>query len=127
MPEFLTKRNLIILGVATALMVGNIAAYHFIGSSPSPKPTAQDEVNTLLGQIGTLIVLPADEMPIIATVNDPEQLKGQAFFANAKKGDKVLIYNKARKAILYSPTLNRVIDVAPLSSAAPSPTTAPTQ
>lgn len=102
------------------LIAADAGVYHFKTSrpQPEPQPSAQNEVQDLLTQIGTLIVLPTNEQPIVATVNDPEQLKGQAFFANAKKGDKVLIYNIARKAILYSPTLNRVIDVAPLSTKA---------
>jgi hypothetical protein len=61
------------------------------------------------------MLLPTEELPIVATVADPEKLKGQAFFVNATKGDKVLIYNTAKKAILYSPTENKIVDVAPLS------------
>lgn len=122
---FLSKKNLIILGIAAALVLGDAGFYIYRGSVPGAQQSSQKEMKDLLSQIGKLIVLPEGEQPIIATVNDPEQLKGQAFFANAKKGDKVLIYNVARKAILYSPELNRVIDIAPLS--APSPTATPKQ
>lgn len=76
---------------------------------------AQDETKQLLASISKLIVLPEDETPTIATVSDPEALKGQPFFARAKTGDKVLIYAKAKKAILYSPTENRIIEVAPVN------------
>jgi hypothetical protein len=74
-------------------------------------------------KISKLMVLPANETPTVATVSDPEALKDQAFFANAQKGDKVLIYAQAKKAILYSTTLNKIIDVAPLNIGTEKPVT----
>jgi hypothetical protein len=67
------------------------------------------------------MVLPADETPTIATVSDPEKLKDQPFFANAKKGDKVLIFSNSAKAILYSPTEDKIVEVAPINSSAGAP------
>jgi hypothetical protein len=51
----------------------------------------------------------------VATVSDPEKLKEQPFFTQAKKGDKLLIYAKARKAILYDPAINKIIEVSTLN------------
>jgi hypothetical protein len=45
---------------------------------------------------------------------NPENLKGQSFFADAKVGDKVLIYKNAKKAILYDPIADKIITIAPL-------------
>ena len=59
--------------------------------------------------------LPSDELPTIATVSDPEALQNQSFFIDAKKGDKVLIYSNARKAILYDPIANKIITIAPVN------------
>jgi hypothetical protein len=81
----------------------------------NPNKVVQDETKALLANIGKLIVLPEGEQPTIATVTDPEKLKEQAFFNNAQTGDKVLIYTNARKAILYSPTQNKIIEVAPVN------------
>jgi hypothetical protein len=81
----------------------------------NPQAVAQKEAADLMVKVGKLLVLPADETPTIATVSDPEALKDQAFFAQAVKGDKVLIYAQAKKAILYSVTMNKIIDVAPLN------------
>lgn len=76
---------------------------------------AQDEVKKLVAEVGRLIILPANEQPTVATVTDPVGLRDQPFFANAKKGDKVLIYTNAKKAILYSPTEGKIVEVAPIS------------
>ena len=115
------KRNRVILTIAIALLLGDAVLAFMNRTEPTVKPSAQQEIDALLVEIGGLIVLPADERPLVATVNDTDLLKDQPFFTNAQKGDKVLIYNEARKAILYSPTLKRIIDVAPLGIATPAP------
>jgi len=35
------------------------------------------------------------------------------FFKEATIGDKILIYEKAGKAILYNPKINKIIEIAP--------------
>ena len=80
----------------------------------SKNPQSQ-VVDDLLKNVSRLIVLPENESPTVATVSDLSKLKNQPFFANAHIGDKVLIYTNARKAILYSPTDRRIIEVAPLN------------
>lgn len=74
----------------------------------------QDDNIKIVQAVGKLVVLP-EEVPTIATVTDLEKLKDQAFFKNAKVGDKVLIYIKARKAILYDAQADKIIELAPLN------------
>jgi hypothetical protein len=76
---------------------------------------SKKEVSSLVEKVGKLIVLPTDETPTIATVSDPEKLKDQPFFAHAKLGDKVLIYTNNKKAVIYDPDLNKIVEVAPIS------------
>lgn len=92
----------------------------------SPADQAKSEIERLVGEVKKLIAVPADELPTVATVSDPEKLKNNAFFAMAVVGDKVLIYTQAKKAILYRPGENKVIEVAPLSigSSSATPVTA---
>lgn len=73
-----------------------------------------EAVRDLVSRVGRHMVLPEDETPTIATVTDPALLKDQPFFARAKAGFKVLIYPKAKKAILYDPTADKIIDVGPV-------------
>jgi hypothetical protein len=77
--------------------------------------TQGDDTQQLINRVGALMLLP-DEKPTVAVVSDLGKLKGQRFFANAKEGDVVLMYAHAQKAILYSPTLNKIIEVAPITN-----------
>ncbi len=91
----------------------------------NPQAVAQKEVADLVAKVGKLVVLPEGENPTVATVSDPQALKDQPFFAKAVQGDKVLIYAEAKKAVLYSVSLNKVIDVAPLNIGATKAVTPP--
>jgi hypothetical protein len=81
----------------------------------NPTAFAAEETKKLVALVAKLMTLPSDETPTVATVNDREKLKNQPFFAHAENGDKVLIYTTAKKAILYRPSINKIIDVAPVN------------
>ncbi len=90
----------------------------------NPTLAAQEEVKALVTKVATLMELPKDEQPTVATISDKSKLKDQPFFINAENGDKVLIYTNAKKAIIYRPSTNKIIEVGPVNigPAAVSPT-----
>ncbi len=101
--------------------------FQFIELKKNPQDLAQKEVKQLVERVSRLIVLPEGETPTMATVTDLEKLKDQPFFSKAKIGDKVLIYTNAKKAILYDPINNKIVEVAPLNiGSTPSSATTPT-
>lgn len=107
-----------IAGVAVVIFVA--LGFFLLRGSTDPQAVAEKEAKELVARVSELIVLPDDEEPVIATVADPSQLQGTPFFANAKVGDRVLIYNNARKAILYDPDAHRILEVAPLNLESPA-------
>lgn len=112
-----SKIALPILVLALLLSLG-LSAYLFTQMrklEQDPQRVAQAEAEALIAEVSEHIDLPAGETPTIATVSDPEQLKTQAFFTNAEKGDKVLLYTNAKKAILYSPSKHKIVEVAPVN------------
>lgn len=81
----------------------------------NPQEATRVEAERLKSEVAKLIEVPKDETPTVATVTDAEKLKSQPFFANAQTGDKVLIFPKAKKAVLYRPSTKKVIEVAPVN------------
>lgn len=82
----------------------------------NPQIAVQKQTDALIARVGALIDLPKGESPTIANVSDANQAKKQsAFFNSSQNGDKVLMYVKAGEAILYRPSTNKIILVAPLT------------
>lgn len=80
----------------------------------NPNAAAQEEARAITEKIQKFMDLPEGETPDLAKVSNKEKLESQPFFQKAQNGDVVLIYLKAKKAILYRPSTNRVIDMVPL-------------
>jgi hypothetical protein len=114
---WLKKFTVPILALLLAVAVGLLGYMYFEikDLKQDPGQLAQNEVEDLLARVRELIVLPTDETPTVATVSDPELLKDQPFFAHAKTGDRVLLYAKAKKAILYDPEAHVIVEVAPIN------------
>lgn len=74
-----------------------------------------DEVKKLIDEVGEKFVLPQGETPTIATVTDVEKLASQPFFKDAQNGDKVIIYGNAKQAILYRPSIQKIIAVSSIN------------
>lgn len=93
------------------------------------KSTTDSEKQKIITRLGQLMVLPEGEEPTVATISDKEKLKDQPFFAKASNGDVLIIYTQARKAILYDPVADKIVDVVSInlgqSSITPAPTTTP--
>lgn len=111
------KAGMVVLVVVAAIGFG--AAYFYSASElnrlrDTSSQTADKEAVELIKEIGQHMVLP-DEKPTIATVEDKQKLKEQSFFKNSQNGDKVLMYTQHKKAILYRPAEDKVIEVAYLN------------
>ena len=113
----LKSKLFIILLVLTAVGIGTTINFYRQLSElkNNPQISIQKEVKSVVAEISKIMILPVGEDPTVATVADPEKLKGQSFFVNAKKDDKVLIYTNAKKAILYRPSERKIVEVAPLN------------
>lgn len=114
------NKNIIILSVIAVIAIAGIAAAAFYYRQyqhlkENPQAASEEEVQSLVAEISKFMQLPSDETPSLATVLDKEKIKDQAFFKNAENGDKLLAYTKAMKAILYRPSIKKIIEVAPLN------------
>lgn len=122
--NFLKKYFALLLVVLVIILALTSTYFYKKSKSTKADQISQVEIKSLVQKVGRLAVVPTDETPTIATVSDPEALKNQAFFVDAKKGYKVLIYSNAKKAFLYDPSADKIVNIAPLNTEA-SKTTAP--
>lgn len=113
-PRKLTTIILAILAVG-----GLYGSWHFYSKyqeiKTNPNLEAQKETDALVSALGKLMELPQDETPTIATISDKKKLSSQPFFKTAENGDKLFAYNTAMIAILYRPSTNKIINVAPIT------------
>ena len=79
-----------------------------------PEQLAKSESDLYYERVDKLTDLPANEKPKINTILDIDQLKGDEFFQKAQNGDKVLVFENSKLAIIYRPSDNIIINSGPL-------------
>lgn len=100
-----------------------IAAWLQFGSFNTQKASSQVKgaaIDSIAQEVATLINIPNGEQPTMADVTDASKLSSQPFFQNAENGDKVLVYELAKKVVLYRPDIKKIIEIAPLSEGSSS-------
>ncbi len=113
-PKSFFHRYFKIIFVVFLVLILAIAGYVYTyrQSYISSDTISQSEIKNLTEKVGMLAFLPADETPTIAKISNKELLKDQPFFADAKTGDVVLIFSNAKKAILYDPVANKIVNMS---------------
>jgi flagellar basal body-associated protein FliL len=112
--------KLIILILGALLVIFCIAGMIFFYNEyqelkNNPTAAVKQETVILVEDVNKLMVLPKGEDPTVATVTDKDKLSSQTFFKDAQNGDKLLAYTIAQKAILYRPSIKKIINIAPFS------------
>lgn len=116
------SRQTILATIAILYMAGSTFAavrfYDLYKSYESRVPPtdkeAEKETAILVTQLKKIMEVP-DETPVIATVTDKDNLKSQqAFFAQAENGDKLIVFQEAKKAILFRPSIGKIVESGPL-------------
>ncbi len=104
------------LGVILVVGSLGLAVYFYLAYQKAlVTQTPSAELASLLISISKHFELPSGETPTLATVTDRDKLSGQDFFAASQNGDKVLLYQEAKQAILYRPSTGKIINVAAIN------------
>ncbi len=110
----------IIIGALVVYGVFYLYAHPTLNSNTTPVATSTEvseamKAKQIVDAVSQLIIVPQGEDPLIATINDADNLiKDQPFYTGAINGDIVLIYQNAAKAIIYSPSRNIIVNVGPV-------------
>ena len=112
------KKYIWIVVAVTVVLLAGVAGYFaksYYDLRANPSQLAGDKTKELTDTVAKLYQLPTDEEPIVGKVNDKDKLKDQPFFKNAQNDDDILIYQKAKIAIIYRAKENRLINVGPIA------------
>lgn len=76
---------------------------------------AQKELKAAISAVSKHMILPEGDEPVLATVTDAEAIiKQQAFFTGAVNGDQLLLFPRNLKAVIFSPSRNKIINAGPI-------------
>jgi len=125
-PKFRLPTNKKWLWAGLVLIIVLIPTIYFYSQNKNNEKKLNDlqsnsaSIDAVVKQVGKLVILPSGEQPTLATISDAAKLQSQPFFTQAVNGDKLLVYNKAKIAILYRPSINKIVEMAPLNSSSQS-------
>jgi hypothetical protein len=106
------KRKAQILSIVIAVVaLGGVGAYLTLRQAQD-----MNNVFAVTAAVARHYQLPEDEVPALATVEDKGKLNSE-FLRSAENGDKLLVYKNAKKVILYRPSIDKIIEVGPVSIA----------
>lgn len=107
------KKWFIIGGIVIALLLV-VAGYFFwqwMTIKNDPSAANKETITRVTNQVSQIFQVPADEEPQVAKVTDAAKLKDQPFFAGVAQDDFVIIYQKAKLALLYREKDHKLINV----------------
>lgn len=111
----ITKKKFVVIAIIVLVLAA--AAFYVIRRQSvnwnDTKLTVAEQ-KILVGKIGDLMVLPDEPQPVFAVVTDAEKLRAeQPFYAAVQNGDILLVLPSTRKAIIYSPSADKIVNAGP--------------
>lgn len=110
--QFAHTHRTLILAISSALLIAGSIFFWYTKSG-------EDDAARTIRAVAELVVVPR-ETPLVTTVTDPSKLSDTPLRGEAEVGDKVLFYTNAKRAILYRPNENRIVDMVRLTTAPPA-------
>ena len=106
---------ILVILIIMALVFSGVYFNKYRKLTQDPNKENAAKISELIQKVGKIIDLPTGENPVMATITDTAPLANNPFFAHAKIGDQVLLYAASKKAYLYDPKANLLIEVASLN------------
>jgi len=122
---FVRRLKLRTIIIATILIVGWLGAIYFYNQyneiANDPQVVAQKQANKVLADLSSIMELPENELPSISTITDISALAGNLFFERAQNDDVIIAYTQAQQAIIFRPSMKKIINVGAYVPQAPAP------
>ena len=105
------RRSVVWLVIGSLVIIAGIAALLYVLLRPAPN---YNDVHVVEASVSKLYILPTSEQPALATVTNSSKLQ-TSFVGKLANGDKILIYQNNKQAIVYRPSTNKIVDVEPVA------------
>lgn len=99
------------------LLIGSagVGWYFFTKYQQAAANNPETKRQDLLQLIGQSVQLP-DEEPLVLTIADKAKLSNESFARKVENGDQLLVFNKAKRLIVFRPATKKVIDMLAFES-----------
>ncbi len=86
------------------------------GAQGSAVGNNKEEAKDLANKVSKLVLVDTSVVPDIVTITDAStMIKQQPVFSGVINGDKILVYIKEKRAIVFSPSRNVVVNILPIT------------
>ncbi len=107
MTERITERKTVLavaLVVVAMLIIGIVSV-----TSRGHKTLGKKELAAAKTSVGKHMILPTDEEPTLAQVDDKKAVKDPFIAQKSDNGDQILIYSKNKLVIIYRPSIDKIV------------------
>lgn len=104
----------------------NVVSKNAVVDSQQKAEEAKKKTDEVVNMVSKLMVVKDSTNAVLATIADKSKLEGQKFFESAENGDDLILFPNMQKAVIYRPSINKIIDIGPFNpNAQASTSTAP--
>ncbi|HSW80878.1 MAG TPA: hypothetical protein VLG40_00640 [Candidatus Saccharimonas sp.] len=107
------KRQIAIGGLVVFAVAGGFILWQLFGGGKDQTAVNQQTVTRLVGEVSQIFVLP-DGQPTVALIQDKGKLADQPFYRSAENGDYLLVYPKAKLALIYREKVHKLVNAGPI-------------
>lgn len=103
------------MSVIIVILIATVGVLFWKYQQAKETDSAKETSARIIQKVSNLYFVPNDEEPTVAQIQDKDKLGNQEFFKSSQNGDYLLIYQKAKVAIVYREDVNKLVNVGPVS------------
>lgn len=101
--------------IVILLAVIGVLVWKYQQASTDEATKNKETSQRIVSKISDLYIVPTNEEPTVALVQDKSKLGNQEFFKKAQNGDYLIIYQKDKIALIYREKDNKLVNVGPVN------------
>jgi hypothetical protein len=113
MKKFLTPTTVLSVIIVILILVVGVLFWKYQNAKATDP--AKETSARIIQKVAKLYMVPTNEEPTVAQIQDKSKLDNQEFFKTSENGDYLLIYQKAKVAIVYREQINKLVNVGPVN------------